>query len=226
MMGKRIRFASALLFLGLCAAACGRMQGFHLAGVPGNYELLGEFAPTFYRTLDESAGEWPEEERSEELRTSDGQLIARVTPTFKERLDIEGSARLRDGRVVNFDEKTDDHWTYEVAEDTPFGLDARGRSLVPYRTLAVDPSVVPLGTVVYVPALEGVRLPGGETHDGLCIAQDTGQGIEGRRVDIFVGFENDEDNTLTRSGRVRDMEPLKVYRVDEETARRFLARLK
>ena len=225
-MSESIRFASALFLLCLCASACGRMQGFHLAAVPGNYELLGEFAPTFYRTLDESAGEWPEEERTEELRTGDGELIARVTPTFKERLDIEGSARLRDGRVVNFDEKEDGRWTYLVAEGAPFGLDARGRGLVPFRTLAVDPSVVPLGTVVYLPSLDGVRLPSGETHDGLCLAQDTGQGIEGRRVDIFVGFENDEDNTLTRSGRVRDMEPLRVYRVDDETARRFLARLK
>ena len=225
-MSKSNRFASALFLLCLCASACGRMQGFHLAAVPGNYKLLGEFAPTFYRTLDESAGEWPEEARTEELRTGNGELIARVTPTFKERLDIEGSARLRDGRVVNFDEKTDDHWTYLVAEGAPFGLDARGRGLVPFRTLAVDPSVVPLGTVVYVPALDGVRLPTGETHDGLCLAQDTGQGIEGQRVDIFVGFENDEDNTLTRSGRVEDMEPLRVYRVDDETARRFLARLK
>jgi 3D (Asp-Asp-Asp) domain-containing protein len=225
-MSRGIRFASALFLLCLCVSACGRMQGFHLAAVPGNYESLGEFAPTFYRTLDESAGEWPEEERTEELRTGEGELIARVTPTFKERLDIEGSARLRDGRVVNFDEKTDGRWTYLVAEGTQYGLDARGRGLVPFRTLAVDPSVVPLGTVVYVPALDGVRLPSGETHDGLCLAQDTGQGIEGRRVDIFVGFENDEDNTLTRSGRVRDMEPLRVYRVDDETARRFLARLK
>ena len=225
-MSKSIGFAVALLLLCLCAPACGRMQGIHLAAVPGSYEFLGEFAPTFYRTLDESAGEWPEEERTEELRTGEGELIARVTPTFKERLDVEGSARLRDGRVVNFDERVGERWTYLVAEGAQYGLDARGRALVPFRSVAVDPSVVPLGTVVYLPALDGVRLPTGETHDGLCLAQDTGQGIEGKRVDIFVGFENDEDNTLTRSGRVQDMEPLRIYRVDDETARRFLARLK
>ena len=225
-MGKRIERAFALFFVCVMASACSRAQGVHVAGVPNGYQLIGGFAPTFYRTLDESSGEWPDEERTEELRTQGGELIARVAPSFKESLAIEGSARLRDGRIVNFDEKVDGRWTYLVAEDTKYGLDARGRALIPFRTLAVDPTVVPLGTVVYVPALDGIRLPSGETHDGLCIAQDTGQGIEGRRVDIFVGFEHDENNTLTHSGRVEDVGPLPVYRVDDETARRFLARLK
>jgi 3D (Asp-Asp-Asp) domain-containing protein len=36
-------------------------------------------------------------------------------------------------------------------------------------------------------------------------AHDEGQGITGKRVDVFVGYESDVDNTLTRSGRIEDM---------------------
>lgn len=225
-MGSKLSLAVALslaCFSAVSFCACGRAR---VAAAQRAGNLIGEFEPTFYRTLDESSEEWEEDERTEELHTRDGRLIARVTPEFKSRLDVEGSARLRDGRVVNFSEKVGGSWTYLVAEGATYGLDAKGRGLIPYRTLAVDPEVVPLGSVVYLPSLDGIKLPSGETHDGLCLAQDTGQTIVGHRIDIFVGFENDEDNTLTQSGRVENEGPLSLYGVDEETAHRFLSRLK
>src|SRR5947207_15988982 len=75
--------------------------------------LLGEFAPSAYRILNEA--QWPVGEETEPLLTRDGRLIARVAPAFKQRLDTEGSARLRDERVVNFDEKVRGRWRYVVA---------------------------------------------------------------------------------------------------------------
>ena len=81
----------------------------------GDYRPLGGFAPTFYRILDESAPEWKDESRTEELLTVNNDLIERVTPSFKRQLDIEGSARLRDGRIVNFHNKIDGNWRYMVA---------------------------------------------------------------------------------------------------------------
>src|SRR5205085_4697428 len=226
-MRDRDKFASICLLLVFClnfAPACRSSRAESVAAVPKDYTLIDEFAPTFSRILDEDADEWPDEERTEALQTRKGNLLAYVAPAFKAKLDVEGSARLRDGRVVNFDQKYDGRWTYLVTRNAPYGISARGYKLIPYRTLAVDPHVVPLGTVVYLPALDGVRLPSGEIHDGFCLTDDTGQGIDGRRIDVFVGFENDEDNTLTRSGRIADMEPVRVYRVDSETARRVRAR--
>ncbi len=192
--------------------------------VPLNYKLLGEFAPTFYRILDERAAEWDMgEERTEELRTRNGEMIARVAPSFRHQLDIEGSARLRDGRVVNFDRKQNDEWRYVIALDAPYGLGVESYKLIPYRTLAVDPKVITQGAVLYVPLLVGVKLPTGEVHDGFCFAHDVGQDetVQGKRIDIFVGFEDDVDNTLTRSKRIANMEPLQVYAVDEGTAARL-----
>ena len=73
--------------------------------------------------------------------------------------------------------------------------------------------------VLYVPVLNGVRLPSGEIHDGFMFAHDEGQGITGKRVDVFVGYESDVDNTLTRSGPDRGHALSRfVYEVDAETA--------
>lgn len=190
------------------------------AQVPGGYRLLGEFTPTAYRILSEA--EWPVGEETEPLLTRDGRLIARVTRAFKQQLDTEGSARLRDGRVVNFHEKVQGGWRYLVAHDAPFGLGAPGYRLIPYRTVAVDPKRIKLGSVLYVPALVGVRLPSGEAHDGFVFAHDIGQGITGNRIDLFVGFEDDLDNTLTGLTAT----PLRVYQVDAGTVARLTERFK
>jgi 3D (Asp-Asp-Asp) domain-containing protein len=183
-----------------------------------SYKLLGGFSPTFYRILNESAPEWKAEAQTEALLDVSGALIERVVPSFKSQLDIEGSARLRDGRVVNLHEKMNGSWRYMVAHDAPFGLGLDGYKLIPFRTLAVDPEVIRPGTVLYIPALDGVKLPSGEIHDGFFFAHDEGQSITGMRIDVFVGYESDVDNTLTRSGRIEDMGPVQLYQVDEKTA--------
>jgi 3D (Asp-Asp-Asp) domain-containing protein len=153
-------------------------------------------------------------------------VIAHVSGDFKKRLDVEGSARLRDGRVVNLDEPIDGRARYLVVRHAPFGVGVPGYKLIPYRTVAVDPRRIKIGTVVYLPSLAGIRLPSGETHDGFCFAHDVGRGITGNRIDIFVGFERDLDNTLTRSYRIASKESVRVYRVDGAAAQALNARFK
>lgn len=65
------------------------------------------------------------------------------------------------------------------------GMDGRGitRSGVPaypWRTLAVDPAVIPLGSRVYIPTL--AHTPSG----GWFVAEDTGGAIRGYAVDICM----------------------------------------
>jgi len=194
----------------------------HSADVPPNSTSLGTFVPTFYRVLDET--KWPTGERTEELLTREGQLIARVAPDFRRQLDTEGTARLRDGRIVNIEQRVGGAMRYLVVRGAPFGVGAPGYRLVPYRTVAVDPRRIKLGTVLYIPALVGIPLPTGEVHDGFGFAHDTGRGITGNRVDIFVGFESDRDNALTRSGRIESQERTSVYTVDGATTRAINAR--
>jgi len=70
----------------------------------------------------------------------------------------------------------------------------------------------------------GIPLPSGEVHDGFCFAHDTGHGITGNRIDIFVGFESDRVNALTHSDRITSQEPVRVFRVEGATARALNAR--
>jgi len=85
------------------------------------------------------------------------------------------------------------HTTFvEVPKDAPYGLGARpSYRLVPSRSIAVDRKTIPLGTVIYVPALRGVtfEMPDGSkvTHDGYFMAVDVGGAIKGNHIDVFTG---------------------------------------
>jgi 3D (Asp-Asp-Asp) domain-containing protein len=71
----------------------------------------------------------------------------------------------------------------------PAGCDARPIPVIPFRTIAVDRSVIPLGSVLYIPALRGqIFHKDGEVfaHDGYVFAGDVGGAIEGNHVDFFV----------------------------------------
>lgn len=67
------------------------------------------------------------------------------------------------------------------------GDGVRSYALVPYRTVAVDPKLIPFGTVLYVPHARGTPLPADAgdrvLHDGYFCVADTGSAIRGSQVD-------------------------------------------
>lgn len=66
------------------------------------------------------------------------------------------------------------------APDHPaYGITASGRRATPYVSMAVDPSVIPLGADVLVDYGDG------EIH--YYRADDTGSGVDGRHIDLCVG---------------------------------------
>jgi len=182
--------------------------------VPPAFKRLGDFEYGVYRILDEASAEWRGEERTEMLRTRDGHMIAYVGARFRRELDTEGSARLRDGRVVNLEGAVDGLSRFLVVEHAPFGVGAPGYQLVPYRTVSVDPKRIALGTVLFIPELIGVRLPTGEFHDGFCFAHDTHEdGAD--TIGIFTGFDRD----LARGvKRLATKKPIRVYQADSEAS--------
>jgi 3D (Asp-Asp-Asp) domain-containing protein len=70
-----------------------------------------------------------------------------------------------------------------LQDNYPYGpVDAFGKPLVP-GDVAVDPSVIPLNTHLYVTGYRSPYLPkGGE----MAVARDTGGAIKGHRIDIFI----------------------------------------
>lgn len=73
-----------------------------------------------------------------------------------------------------------------------FGHGVQGLNLVPYRSIAVDPDIIPIGSVVYIPRARGLAIqsPNGSslTHDGYFFAADVGSAISGNQIDVFGGY--------------------------------------
>ncbi|MBD2021673.1 hypothetical protein H6F43_15950 [Leptolyngbya sp. FACHB-36] len=78
-----------------------------------------------------------------------------------------------------------------VVATAPYGYGTNGFQLVPFRTIAVDRTRIPIGSVVYIPQARGVTvtLPSGESfvHDGYFYAADVGRAIRGNHIDVFIG---------------------------------------
>ncbi|HEY4059925.1 MAG TPA: 3D domain-containing protein [Kofleriaceae bacterium] len=119
--------------------------------------------------------------------------LADVTRDFAAAMQLQGTGKLRDGRLLNIAGKCSCERSpcFHVVE-AQWGLAGTGNALQPFRTVAVDPKVIKLGSLLYVPILEGRTMPGrapwgGYVHDGCVVADDTGGGINDNQLDLFVG---------------------------------------
>jgi 3D (Asp-Asp-Asp) domain-containing protein len=74
--------------------------------------------------------------------------------------------------------------------DAGYGITASGTTATAGRTVAVDPSQIPLGTELYI------VFPSAWSHlNGIYVAEDTGGAIGNNRIDIFMG-ENSYDTCI------------------------------
>ena len=67
---------------------------------------------------------------------------------------------------------------YVPARSVQFGRGA-SRALSYYRSIAVDPGLIPLGSLVNIPAYKSIN------KDGWFRAEDTGGAIDGRHIDVY-----------------------------------------
>lgn len=123
---------------------------------------------------------------SADFRDVSGNILRRGSDEFFRAASIEGSARFEDGQVLNYHHKIGNEVRWTII-DAELGLDARGCELVPFRSAAVDPAAVALGTVMLLAETRGMLLPDGSAHDGIWIAADTGDSILGDRIDLYTG---------------------------------------
>ena len=88
------------------------------------------------------------------------------------------------------------------------GCGVRNIPLMPFRTIAVDATIIPIGSVIYAPELRGrsFRYNGHDyVHDGYLFAGDRGGAIRGRHIDVFMvddpqtPFEDIFASTRTRT---------------------------
>jgi 3D (Asp-Asp-Asp) domain-containing protein len=134
--------------------------------------------------------EYANEPYDTDIYTTRGYFIGRYPSAFVYELKLEGSGILRDGRVLNFAGECNYGMgtcfkTLDGAED-PLGVGVQSRPLVPFRSIAVDPKMIPIGAPVYVPELVGIPMPDGSVHDGCLRADDMGGAIKNGKLDFFV----------------------------------------
>jgi len=125
--------------------------------------------------------------------------IASVPRVFHDQVCVQGSGRLASGATVSFAKRgcscaavcprTGQQICFERLDPVKFpsGRGATGKAVTPLRTVAVDSTVIPLGTVVFIPDFVGLPGPDGAQHDRCFIPEDRGLKVVRRQVDVFTG---------------------------------------
>jgi len=81
-------------------------------------------------------------------------------------------------------------WDDKLVYSPTFRLTRSGEKPTSYKTIAADPDVLPLGTIVYIPELSD--LP----NNGYFEVQDTGAKVLGNKIDIYVNDVRLANNSL------------------------------
>lgn len=120
--------------------------------------------------------------------------IATVKSKFWNALKLEGTGKTVSGQLLNYAGSCGcarSPCFKQLGADKPWGEGVQGRALDPFRSIAVDKDVIPYGSWMYIPELDGATMPGdsGFVHDGCVIAADTGSAINGHHIDFFVGIK-------------------------------------
>ncbi|MFI5361092.1 MAG: 3D domain-containing protein [Elusimicrobiota bacterium] len=152
-------------------------------------EPIGQFIDTYYYNVIEADYPGPQ---TEAVKDGKGKILAWVTRGFWERFNVEGTGRLLDGRVINTSENG------VIVTDAPMGEGTC--RLKPWRTMAVDAKVIPLGTLVTIDQTVGLKLADGTVLDGYWQAEDTGGEVRNAHVDLYIGDGDKGGLTLDDAG--------------------------
>ncbi len=175
--------------------------------LPPGLRKIGDLKPTFYWVaLEEEDGQ----PRDKILRDKDGNILARVSAKFLAGLKMEGTGKFLDGRIINFHVRVggEIRWRW-CPPSAPYGYGLEDYVLKPFRSVAVDPNVVPIPSKIFIPVAVGARLPDGSIHDGYFEAIDIGAAIQNKRIDMFTAY-GDQSVVFRRHG-ITNMKPLEVY---------------
>jgi 3D (Asp-Asp-Asp) domain-containing protein len=160
---------------------------------------MGKFKTTFYWVVEESA--YPKS-RAVPLYDKQGRLVGRFSNRFVADFKREAAARLRDGRCISYMKRAG-----RVMVDTCF-MGYGGHTLTEFKSIAVDPRVIPIGSRVYIPQAEKVVV-GGRPLNGIFYAHDIGSAVKGKHVDVFVGARSNI-GAFTSAG-MRSLGSVDVY---------------
>jgi len=161
----------------------------------GGGRVLGTFRNTYYDFPSEADHTGP----PVSLMSGSCQAIAKVPRGFFEAVCVQGSGALARGGTVSFAKRdcacaeicprTNQRICFDALDKAtfPWGRGAAGTAITPLRSVAADTQVLPMGTVLYIPELDGVAVTGQAASDGCFVVEDRGLKVQGEHVDIFTG---------------------------------------
>lgn len=165
------------------------------AGETGG-RVLGTFRNTYYDFPNESEYQGA----SVALMSATCEPIATVPRGFYDAVCVQGSGSLARGGTVSFAKRdcacaevcprTEQRICFDALDRAafPWGRGAAGTAITPLRTVAADTNVLPMGTVIYIPELDGIRAAEDEApSDGCFVVEDRGLRVRGEHVDVFTG---------------------------------------
>ena len=176
--------------------------GFAQGNTVGKQQLAGKVLGTFKNTYYDFPSENDFSGDAVDLMNASCKSIASVPRTFYESVCVQGSGTLKAGGTVSFAKRdcscaaecprTGQHICFDLLDKAqfPWGRGATGKGITPLVTVAVDSTIIPLGTPLYIPEYDGIaRDAAGTTkHDGCFLAEDRGLAVKGEHVDVFTGY--------------------------------------
>lgn len=185
------------------ASGTGEGSGYtHASTAPSSKAALGgKVLGTFKNTYYDFPSEGDFSGDNIDLMNAACKPIVKVPRSFYESVCVQGSGTLRSGGTVSFAKRdcacaaecprTGQHICFDLLDKQqfPWGRGATGKGITPLLTVAVDSSVIPLGTSLYIPEYDGIArdLTGTAKHDGCFLAEDRGLAVKGDHVDVFTG---------------------------------------
>lgn len=153
-------------------------------------KLVGEFELVYYWQVHEEDYPGPPEV---DLVRVDKSVIATVSEQFASALVMEGTGKLKDGRLVTLHKTCNfsaTAWCFIEGDPKlePYGLGSEG-PLRPFLSVALGMAWGLQGQVVYVPQFDGIEVPsagGTAQHDGCLLVNDTGWSLGPHLLDLYV----------------------------------------
>lgn len=174
----------------------------------GGGKVLGTFRNTYYDFPNEAdhaaraaSASSAKGSGSVSLMNASCQPIAKVPRTFFEAVCVQGSGSLAKGGTVSFAKRdcacaevcprTEQKICFDALDkaEYPWGRGAAGTPITPFRSVAADTNVLPMGTALYIPDFDGVAINAERPTalDGCFVVEDRGLRVQGEHVDIFTG---------------------------------------
>lgn len=147
------------------------------------------------------------------VRKPDGSAIASTSGRFYAQLRMQGSGILLRDIGVSYVSNS----RFNRMAEGCYGITATGNWVLPFHTMAVNPSLMPYRGVYYIPGTRGLTLPNGEVHDGFWFAHDTGGAFlnTSGRIDLYV--KKTDWVSWMEHNFAESHSSIDVYRVDDRT---------